>query len=89
MDEWMDLFVENLRFRDIGPSIGIQYQGRFIRLRSGKAVWGSIGAAKNALHAHLQSIMPWRRRGNLEVSERDFYTYLVENGIVEFVPVTG
>jgi len=85
--EVIDRFSESVRDRNPGNAYGIRYQGRLIRLRSGKSMWTTIGAAKNALHAHLHSTFGynWRNRNQQWPPERDIYEYLVENEFVEFV----
>lgn len=43
-------------YEKVSQSFIILLRGKRVKMRSGKAIWNSIGAAKNALRCHLENI---------------------------------
>lgn len=78
----------------------IKWNGKFVRTTSGKTVWNSIGAAKNALRLQFEIFGVEKflekiyfdegdgyHRPQLEVYYKEFIKKLIDKKILEFVEV--
>jgi len=45
--------MSNYNFREVEGIYAIYYQGKAVKMRSGKSAWSTTGAAKNAMYNHL------------------------------------
>lgn len=68
-------------------SWAILYNGRPIKTVSGKSGWPSIGAAKNAMHNHIDSIIGYHKdyhyTSENSKNKRAVLKYLLDNKIIE------
>lgn len=80
-----DLFGDHNVAQSKGQFIIVRWDGKKMRMKSGKSVWAKKGAASNALGCHIGSV-PKELRGRFK-SKTDYKKYLIEAGHIKIIEV--
>ena len=95
IDRIITSFNYDNEVRRIRPNIRpvrIRVRGQFVSLSSGKRIWNTVGFAKSALTNHLSHIGYYPNEGwrtHTSAAEvKAIVNSLIEDGTIEFVPIT-